>query len=141
MAKEKVVDHRPLVLFLRTNGNMGRAKPIGRANIARAMHASVREVQAMAEASRNRGVPDEIVSYTSAGKEKGMFLAANNDEVKELQEKILREAKARLRQCRGLREAMRKQMPNVFDPPPENMKQMELLDGKKEEAGPSAAAQ
>lgn len=117
-----------LVKMLATEGFIGKGRAISRRDAARRLQTTIRNVQAWAEESRNAGVPTEIVGYTSAGKRKGMFLASGSDEIKEMKDKVTREAKVRLRQRRGLQRALSAVQPNtVFPQPPELLKQGEIF--------------
>lgn len=116
-----------LAVMLKSRGYVGKGSPVSRKLAASLMAISVREVQSLSEESRNSGIPEEIVCYTSAGKNKGLYLAANSDEILEMKLKVTREAKARLRQRKGLQRALITVQPNnVLPTPPASLRQGEM---------------
>lgn len=120
-----------LVEMLKQCGIIGKGRAVSREWAARYMKTPIREVQSLSEESRNAGIPTEIVCYTSAGKKKGLYLAAGSDEILEMKLKITREAKARLIQRKGLQRALMAVQPNtVFPTPPDKLKQADMFSAE-----------
>lgn len=96
-----------LTELLRSKGYVGEKNPLGREDAARLLGCTVREVQRLAQLSReSKNLGDDVVFYTSAGKKKGLFVPAQIDDVDALDKairKIRRECITRYRQYRALK--------------------------------------
>jgi hypothetical protein len=99
----------PLVMWLREQGHVGERRAIGRKDVARRMGVTVREVTGWGNSSRE-GAADgrfgNVVCFSKKGKEGGLFLAANDDELLEVGYRLRREGFTLMKQLKAVKRAL-----------------------------------
>lgn len=93
-----------LVDLLQKMGKTDRSSTMKRDTAARMLELDVRQVKALAEESRLSGKAP-VVCYRSDARMGGYYLTGDADEIRKMEEKILRECRHRLRQLKALRTA------------------------------------
>lgn len=93
-----------LVQLLNRCGKTDRSSTMKRDDAARWLDIDVRQVKALAEESRLSGKAP-VVCYRSDARMGGYYLSSDPEEIRAMEEKILRECRVRLRQLRALRTA------------------------------------
>lgn len=124
-----------LTELLRAKGHIGEKNALGRKEAASFLNCTVREVQRLAQLSReSKNVGDDVVFYTSAGKVKGLFVPKNVDDVDALDKairKIRRECITRYRQYRALKHRKELLAKNtVIQGPDPTLKQNDMFGTK-----------
>lgn len=99
----------PLVMWLREHGHVGERNALGRKEVARRMGATVRDVTGWGNQSREKAADGKfgnVVCFSKKGKEGGLFLAANDDELLEVGYRLRREGFVLMKQLKAVKRAL-----------------------------------